>query len=193
MALVPQVNAWVLVGDSMLDLPIPELVPTQGVIFHEKATKQCRVLVVDPDGTHRWEELCAASPDNPIGQLYKFAGGIVTEDSLQHTLSMADDGELATTPSGDDQRQYVTVAKTTQVRFRGLVSANTSTTDSAFVILKNGVILVTITIPAGFNGQKPSDFPTAFADGDLLEVRLIKLAGGGPQEGIEATATVFLY
>jgi hypothetical protein len=95
MALVPQVNAWVLVGDSMLDLPIPELVPTQGVIFHEKATKQCRVLVVDPDGTHRWEELCAASPDNPIGQLYKFAGGIVTEDSLQHTLSMADDGELA--------------------------------------------------------------------------------------------------
>ncbi len=188
---VTQLNVIDIIIDTPANLPPAQGVIGQGTLAFAKSTGALYVLVIDPaTNIHTWQPVTSFAGESPVN--YKFAGGLAVADTAAHTRSLADDGELDAQASA--ALVYRVVSTTTSIRVRANVLTNTSDTAAHLNILRNGSIVQTILITAGFTGGLNLDATQAFADGNGLEAQIVKDAGGaGGAQVIQLTANVYLF
>jgi len=193
MALRTQVDPYVLIGDSLADLPPPGSV-AQGTLFHEELTGTCRVLVIDPVTQVRtWEDFCggatgatgATGPTGVGSGAFAFGGSVVAPGGgLPRFLANQVAGDAAfalgyPVPAGAVQIRELTV------HFR----VNTLTQPASLRVFVNGApVGVPVVVPASTAGVFGAAQAIPVAPGDVVDLALTTaLTDVG---GAELTGTV---
>ena len=199
MTLVPQVNAKVLMGDTLADRPAAASVVEDGVLFVDCQKGQLYVLRIDPiTQVHVWlliggggTSSVATGPSS-----FKFAGGFLTLSTSGESLSLADDSESNLAGDARPKTEYAVRTTTSHVAMNVEVLDDTLTTTCQVQLLKNGSVVASTAIIPGLTvaGTKFSvDAAVAFVPNDSFEVKLVKDPGGSTEQSIQVSGTLYLF